>query len=238
MGLKGSFDTYQSPRAGGMKKVGFVLTCDNMFQKESFDAAIMSADGVTQPMVFRGLELDAKRSFRFDYDTVGWDWCNGDSFCILGKKDSVKKRWEMKMQQYAPGECPDCHGSQKCSYCSGRGFVRGNGITLDQCPHCYGTGVCQRCHVSQRNPVMPVPTAYDNTGTGNMARRRQCDAIRQRIAELQEKIRQTEWDMQLMQLRDRDVKHHSVFSSYNRLLFEYRRSVTELQSQLYQLENM
>ena len=105
MGLKGDFSWIQCMRQGGRKAISFTLTCNNMLQSETFDAAIIDGSAQLQPMMFRQLNLPAKKSLRFDFDTVGWDWCQGDTFAILDKKGQVDKKWQLNLKVPAPGDC-------------------------------------------------------------------------------------------------------------------------------------
>lgn len=91
MSFKGQFNWIQSMRQGGRKAISFTLTCTNLFKSETFDAAIIDSTGQQQPMLFSQLSLGAKKSFRFDMDTVGWDWCQGDTFAVLDKMDKWAK---------------------------------------------------------------------------------------------------------------------------------------------------
>lgn len=183
MGFKGKFDWYVSLRSGGRKAIAFTLTCDNMFQSETFDCAIMGAGAA--PMYFRNQTLKAKQSLTFSFDTVDWQWCNGDTFVILGKNDSIKAKWPLSLRMYAPGECPDCHGTHRCRKCSGKGFINVPGHSIEQCDICYGTGICQRCYVPQRNGTPSTaqnPAAYGQP-YGNPAKERQVEGLRQQISD-------------------------------------------------------
>ena len=240
MGLKGKFEWHNSLRAGGGKAISFTLTCDNLFQGETFDCAIIGNDGLAQPMIFRQLKLKAKQSFQFNFDTVDWQWCNGDSFVILGKNDSIKQKWPLSLKTYAPGECPDCHGTNKCRKCSGKGFVNLRNYTIEQCDLCCGTGICQTCYVPRRNGCS---TQYPNINevslsSGKTPRDRQIDGLRKNISDLKIKIEKTQWDMRMMQLKDTDRTNSNVYLSYNQLLHQYNIRMINLQSQLEQLENM
>jgi len=221
--------------------ITFILRCDNLLQSEEFDAAIMSGDGHMQRRVFRSIVLKARRSLRFDFDSIGWEWCNGDSFVILGKNDKIKEQWPLDIQSYAPGECPRCHGSNRCIACSGRGFVYTSRNEVDRCYECHGTGVCQVCYVPQRSAFSEVemhsPDGYMSS-RGDYVRMRQCENLRRNIIELQEKIRCTEMDMRMMQLKDMDHTNSSSYLSYNQLLHQYHINLINLQSRLEQLESM
>ena len=84
MSFRGEFNWIQCLHQGGRKAISFTLKCTNMFQTETFDAAIIDGNGQLQPMMFRQQRLAANKSLRFDFDTVGWDWCQGDTFAIIG----------------------------------------------------------------------------------------------------------------------------------------------------------
>lgn len=239
MGLKGNFEWYNSLRRGGLKSITFILTCDNLLQGETFDCALMAGNGLEQPMIFRQLKLKAKQSYQFNFDTVGWQWSNGDAFVILGKNDSIKKKWPLNIQMYAPGECPECHGSLKCSKCFGKGYINLPNHTIEHCQVCAGTGICQTCFVPQRNaaPNSYQPQAGFGQVNGNSAKERQIERLRANIADLQSKIDKTRWDMRMMQLKDIDRTSPTAYLSYNQLLHQYNIQMINLQSQLEQLSN-
>lgn len=56
MGFIGRFEWYNSHRAGGKKSITFTLTCDKLFQSETFDDAIMEIDHFSNSMVFNKLK--------------------------------------------------------------------------------------------------------------------------------------------------------------------------------------
>lgn len=240
MGLKGKFEWYNSLRTGGKKAISFTITCDNLFKSETFDCAIMSCNGDVQPMIWRNLTLKAKQSLRFNFDTIDWQWCNGDSFVILGKNDSIKHKWPLSLQMYASGECPECHETHKCRKCSGKGFINMPGHTIEQCEICHGTGICQTCYIPQRNvPPLNNPIQGGFAGpSSNSAKEKQIKNLRSRISDLQSRIENTQWDMRMMQLKDMDRANSSVYLSYSRLLRDYKIEMINLQSELKQLENL
>jgi len=200
----------------------------------------MSGNGTAQPMIWRSQTLKAKQSLRFDYDTIDWLWCNGDTFVILGKKDSIRHKWPLSLQMYAPGECPECHGTHKCRKCSGKGFVNLPRHTIEQCDVCHGTGICQTCYVPQRtsSPIHSPLINGVNPSNGKTPRDRQIENLRKNISDLQSKIEKTQWDMRMMQLKDMDRSNSSVYLSYNHLLHQYNIQMINLQSQLEQLEQL
>lgn len=240
MGLKGTFEWYKSLRTGGRKAISFTLKCDNILQSETFDCAIMRGDGSIQPMVFRQLKLKANQAVQFNYDTIDWQWCNGDTFAILGKKDKIKQRWDLSISTYAPGECPECHGTHKCRICSGRGFVYLPNRSIEQCSACFSTGICQECYVPQRNEqTFHSPTHIENIQSSNNRKIDvQVENLRRAISDLQQKIEKTQWDMRMMQLKDMDQRNSSVYLSYDHLLHQYNIQMFELQNRLAQLENL
>lgn len=237
MALKGSFKWINSLQKGGRKSISFTLLCDNLFQSETFDCAIVDSSGQMPPQIRRQITLKAKQSFKFDYDSCGWDWCIGDYFALLGKNDKILKRWDLNVKVYKRGECPDCHGTQRCKECNGNGIHYHKHIcSYSQCLACNGTGICQTCYVPIRhsksaNQVIPVqPSSHS----------RQCkiNAIREEILDLQSKIEQAEWNRRMMQMRDTDISSHSVYSSQLSLIHQYKIKLINLQSELQQLESM
>lgn len=241
MALKGTFSWFNSLHQGGRKAISFTLTCDNMFQTESFDCAIVDGTGQLPPQIRRQLKLRPKESFRFDYDTCQWDWCQGDFFAILGKNDKVEKRWDLNLKMYGPGECPECHGTHKCIQCNGSGTIHNRHIhTYSNCTTCNGTGVCQTCYVPIRQGSNLANQVYGNVQMPNpdMNRQRKINALREQIHDLEAKIEQAEWDRRMMQRRGTDISSHSVYSSHLNLMHQYKIRLIQLQSELQQLENM
>ena len=223
--FKGQFNWFQSMRQGGCKAISFTLTCTNIFQSETFDAAIIDGTGQLQPMVFTQLTLGAKKSLRFDMDTVGWDWCQGDTFAILDKNRQMDKhnKWTMNLKVPAPGECQDCHG----------------------------TGVCQACYVPFRNVATTsvnfqpnVMGGYGYNASSNVssnqeaAEQRKIAALRQSIQELQAKIERADWDERMMKLRGTDISSRRVYMSQVNLKLQYERQLCELQYRLQQMEKL
>lgn len=254
MSFKGQFNWIQSMRQGGRKAISFTLTCTNMFRSETFDAAIIDGTGQQQPMLFTQLTLGAKKSLRFDMDTVGWDWCQGDTFAILDKSRQVDKnnKWTLNVKVPAPGECHDCHGTHKCRYCNGTGIVTNNYMhEISSCEVCHGTGVCQACYVPFRNAASVGVGFQPNvmggfgcnasqSGSSNQeaAKQRKIAALRRSIQELQAKIERADWDERMMKLRGTDISSRTVYMSQVNLKFQYEKQLSELQYKLQQLENL
>lgn len=254
MSFKGQFNWIQSMRQGGRKAISFTLTCTNLFQSETFDAAIIDGTGQQQPMLFSRLSLAAQKSFRFDMDTVGWDWCQGDTFAVLDKNGQIGKdnKWTLNIHVPAPGECRDCHGTHKCKQCNGTGIVTDNYThEISSCEVCHGTGVCQTCYVPFRNVANSASTFQPNEGTvygynstsgdssnKEAAKQRKIAALRQSIQELQAKIERADWDERIMKLRGTDISSRRVYMSQVNLRYQYERQLSELQYKLQQLESL
>lgn len=252
--FKGQFSWIQSMRQGGRKAISVSLTCTNLFQSETFDAAIIDGTGQLQPMVFTQLTLGAKKSLRFDMDTVGWDWCQGDTFAILDKNRQMDKhnKWTMNIKVPAPGECRDCHGTHKCKQCNGTGIVTNNYThEVSSCNVCHGTGVCQACYVPFRNVATTsvnfqpnVMGGYGYNASSNVssnqeaAKQRKIAALRQSIQELQAKIERADWDERMMKLRGTDISSRRVYISQVNLKLQYERQLCELQYRLQQMEKL
>ena len=162
MGFKGSFSRIPSNRLAETIIISFTLKCTNLMFGETVDVALYPSDGA-QPWFYRGLQFKAGQSYRFDFDTVDWNWCQGDSLLILGKNDKVVQRWDLRIREYGPGECPECHGTHKCKRCHGEGVVYPQGKIWEYktCPQCGGTGICQTCYIPRRkSPVGGAPTGF------------------------------------------------------------------------------
>ncbi len=241
MGLVGSFEWFRSLHQGGKKAISFTLKCDNMITNEIFDCAIIDSTGQQPTQVRRQLKLKPNESFTFNYDTCGWDWCQDDYFVILGKGDSIKKRWDLNLRIYAPGECPECHGSHKCVQCSGSGVQRNPQThTISSCQICNGTGECQKCYIPLRPRSSLSNVVYGGGQNQNvgMSRQRKIEALRRTIAELQAKIEQATWDERMMRLKGLDVSARMAYSGQIELKHDYQRRLLQAQYELSQLESM
>lgn len=247
MSFRGEFNWIQCLHQGGRKAISFTLKCTNMFQTETFDAAIIDGNGQLQPMMFRQQRLAANKSLRFDFDTVGWDWCQGDTFAIIDKKGQMdkKNKWTLNLRVPAPGECRECHGTHKCKYCNGTGMITNHRQhEIESCTACHGTGVCQNCYVPFRNGAaggtVGMGSTYNPADMPNpsAARQHKADSLRQRIQELQAKLERAEWDERIMKLRGTDVSSRRVYMSQVGLKYQYERQLSELQYELQQLERL
>lgn len=243
MSLKGQFSWYSSFRKGGHKAISFTLTCTNFLQNEEFDAVLVDGSGQIAPLYYRGLSLKARNSFRFDLDSCGWYWCQNDFFAIIDGMNNIKERWDLHLPQYAPGECPECHGTHRCRACQGKGYVQNFKMhTIDTCTACGGTGECQTCFIPVRSLSASVSSQQLNHNESNISserditRERQVGRLRQRIFELQEKVRNTDWELKMMDLKDQNVSMRTVYNSKLELKYRYNKEIINLQSQLEQLE--
>lgn len=240
MGFKGTFSWINAAHLGGRKAISFTLECTNLLLEKEFDCAIFDGTGQRPPQIRRKVSLHPRKSFVFNYDTCGWDWCPGDYFAILGRKDKIVQRWDLDLQTYKPGECPDCHGTHKCIACNGTGQIMDiYSHTYNTCAKCKGTGVCQTCFVPTRQDAMSPGERYTD-GLSSLAqesRQRKIAVLQKSISELQSKIEKVEWDLRIMQVRGRDVSSHSVYSAQLSLKYQYERQLLNYQYELQQLEN-
>lgn len=245
MNFRGEFEWIQSLRLGGRKAISFTLKCTNLLTSESFDAAILDGSGARQPMYFTGQSLSARKSLRFDYDTVGWDWCQGDKFVILNKKGKIREEWVANMKTYAYGECPSCHGTHRCPQCAGSGRITDRRTHMvETCQACAGTGQCQTCYLPMHSPQNIGQ--YTNPGIGfnqmannaDVSKQKRVAALNSQIQELQAKIEKINWDLRIMKLRDISYNSQLTYQSILRLRFTYEQQLIKLQSELRQLEMM
>lgn len=164
MSFKGTFKRIPCNRLAKSLRLSFELKCTNLLFGETVDVGLFPSDG-SQPWYFRNLEFKAGQTLVFNYDTVDWDWYQGDYAAILGKNDKIIDKWELRLKEYGPGECPDCHGTHKCRVCHGQGFVYPGGkvYKFQKCNTCGGTGICKTCDVPRRKPKFGGPP----TGLGN-----------------------------------------------------------------------
>lgn len=158
MSFKGTFKRIPSKRLANVIVLSFELKCTNMIFGETVDVGLFPADG-SQPWYYRNLQFKAGQTYVFNFDTVDWEWYQGDYAAILGKNDKIIDKWELRLKEYGPGECPDCHGTLKCKACHGQGFVypRGRIEEFKTCMACGGTGICKTCHVPRRKPKFGGP---------------------------------------------------------------------------------
>ena len=241
MSFKGEFIWIQSIRLGGRKSISFTLSCKNFLSSETFNAAILDPSGSIQPLYFTEQSIPARMSLRFDYDTVGWDWCQGDKFVILDKKGRIKEEWVVNMRTFAYGECPTCHGTHRCPECSGSGRITDRQThMIESCRDCAGTGQCQTCYLPVRSSSNVGQNLGFNQKTNHaeVSRQRRIAAINSRIYELRAKIEKIEWDIRIMKLKDHKYSSYTTYTSILQLKFTYEQQLINLQSELHQLESM
>lgn len=241
MSFRGKFEWYNSLQQGGKKAISFTLTCKNMMMTETFDCAIVDSTGQEPPLIRRQLKLKPIESLTFNYDSCRWNWCQGDYFCILGKKDKIEQRWDLNLKVYARGECPECHGSHRCQCCNGNGVIEDRHThSINTCSVCKGTGICQTCYVPIRSgtTLSQEVYGYQPLPDTDQKRQRKIAALQQTISELQSKIEKTEWDMRMMQLKDMDRYARTAYMSNVEMLHAFRQQLIQAQYKLQQLESM
>lgn len=214
----------------------FSLTCTNWVQSETIDFMLSDAQNV-QPQVYRRKTIKAGNTFTFNSDTCGWQWCQGDFFAILNKNGKIDQSWQLRIKEYAPGECPECHGTHQCGHCRGQGVWADlkYGTGIQTCQYCGGTGFCSTCNIPRRNiQVAPQNFGFDsrvsNVNTSNKHRR---------IADIQNDIQFAK--MQL-ERAEKNYEWNKLNGLYNdsyimqqneiNLISSYRRRLIDLEYEL------
>ena len=238
MSFRGKFEPFTSIGQGGRKAYSFTLTCKNMLMPETFDCAIMDSTGQQPTQFFRHEKLKANESKVFNYDTCGWDWCQGDTFVILDKNDRIKQHWDLKLKIYSRGECPECHGNHKCIKCNGSGVIKDiHTHTISSCRACNGTGICQKCYV----PIRPGSTiAHEVYGThplpnADFVKQRKIAALQQTISNLEAQIAKADLDASMMQLKGTDVSNPTAYIAHIEMQHTLQRQLLNAQHELQQL---
>lgn len=164
MGFSGRFELAPQRRLANTLMYSFVLKNNSWFGSDTIDCVICDEYG-RQPWYFRGQVLKAGNSYRFDFDTVNWTWCQHDYFAIIDKNNRIIQKWQLNLREYAPGECPECHGTHKCRKCNGNGFIYPprHIENLQTCSACGGTGTCRTCYI----PVRGYRPGGTPTGIGH-----------------------------------------------------------------------
>lgn len=223
-----------------MRIISFVLTNDNFFSSETFNAGIVNAQTGQLGMQFARLKLQCDKSLRFDYDTVDWDWCQGDTFVILDSNGRVKHHWTLQVPVPRPGECGECHGTHRCGACGGSGIIRNSGYGgyADRCSRCGGTGICQTCYV----PVRGASSAHfdsqspvDDSAMRRTLERKAAD-LRARISELEADVQKAERDIFMYQLKGMDVSSRGAYMSVVQYKTQVSIMLTDLRSKLSDIE--
>ncbi len=122
MSFKVNFIKKSSNRLAGIITVSCTITCTNWMFGDTVDIALYDCYG-QNPWYYRDLKFKSGQSYTFDYDTVGWQWCQGDYIAIVDKNNKILQKWHLQIPEYRPGECPECHGTHKCRACNGEGYV-------------------------------------------------------------------------------------------------------------------
>lgn len=232
MGWQGSFSRVMSQRAAGCPVFSFVLKNTNLLSSETVD--LMLCDAYQQsPWYFRDVKIKAGDSIRIDLDNGGWEWYNGDFCAILGRNNTIKQRWTLNLKRYAPGECPECHGSHKCGHCRGEGYQLNNRtVEITRCAYCGGSGICMTCRIPERKPPISMPSVNPIQQTRGQRNAARISAIQSEIANIQSQIDKIDWDMRMMQLDGRQVRQHSTYQSLIQLRYNYNIQLINLQQQL------
>lgn len=243
--LQYKWQRYGSLRKGGQLSYSLIITCKRWFLTEKVPFRLIDGTGQLPPRDGY-VELAAGKSVRIDYDTYDWDWCNGDMIIIYDSQGHEAERQVFNMQTYAPGQCPECHGSHQCAACNGTGRITDKMHMISTCPRCQGTGLCQTCYVPTRAITsMNVPYG-SSASTGvhpNVAgsRQRRIEMLRRQILDLQQKIEQMEWEERMEQLHTA-VRDRPIYSSYTtrmsklQLKYQYQSMLQNAQTELQQLE--
>lgn len=245
MDLEYTWQRYGSDRKGGQLSFSLMITCKRWFFSEKVPFRLVDGTGQLPPKDGY-IELEAGQSFRIDYDTYDWDWCDGDYIIIFDKKGREYDRQIFRMKTYAPGECPECHGSHQCAACNGTGRITDKMHMISTCPRCLGTGLCQTCYVPTRAiPSMNVPYG-SSASTGihpNVAgsRQRRIEMLRRQIFDLQQKIEQMEWEERTNQMRTaiHGKNPYGSFTTQNariQLKYQYQTMLQNAINELEQLE--
>ena len=246
MDLKYEWQQYGSLRKGGQLSFSLMITCTRWLRSEKVTFRLVDGSGQLPPKDGY-IVLEAGKSVRIDYDTYDWDWCNGDFIVIYDKKGREYDRKVFNKPTYAPGECPECHGSHQCAACKGTGRVMDKFRQVTTCQRCLGTGLCQTCYVPTRqagaiynmgNAGTSVSTATNPNVEGS--RERRIIALRKRIAELREMISHCDFEQKMRKL---DTSIHGYDSSMTtndmqqaQLKYTYQTQLQQLQFELEQLE--
>lgn len=228
MDLEGKYEWVNSKRTG-QPIISFVLHSTRWLRDEHFDVMLVDAVGQRQSKVFTNLCLEHGKSYRFDYDTIDWNWQKGDAFVITHRNGKdVDLRWVFNSSGPSEGECPECHGTHLCSACNGRGHIKDSMHIIIPCQRCRGTGRCQTCYIP----------SYGEQNPADNRKAQRVNTLRQQIMELTQKIEKAEWDLRMMKMRsvNAPTSLHSVEMSQSQLIYGYQKQLSDLQYELQQLE--
>lgn len=244
--LKYEWQQYGSLHKGGQLSFSLMITCTRWWRTEKVPFRLVDGSGQLPPKD-GFIELEAGKSVRIDYDNYGWDWCNGDFIIIFDNKGREYDRIVFNKPTYAPGECPECHGSHQCATCHGTGRIKDKMHMVSTCPRCLGTGVCQICYVPTRNGGMTASMGYAGSTVATninpkveMSRQQRISDLRKSIAELREMISNCSSDEQIRKLRTAIHGYDSSMTLNDmqqaQLKYKYQTELQKLQFELEQLE--
>lgn len=175
------------------------------------------------------IDTRARESYRLNADTVGWSWHQGDRAVAVDSDGSEVGSWMLYVREYANGECPECHGSHKCSACGGQGVFLGGqfGVEIITCQKCCGTGMCTTCEVPYRTDALGNAIHIPNPALAGRHRSpRKLDAeigrVRQQLADAQQRL----WNLQL-----RGRQHTTEFMSLSRQVDMLRQRLESLENE-------
>jgi len=242
MKLKGEYIWFRCLRMGGQKAISFELYNSAWLGQEEMNIALISSDQTVSPLHYANVVIKHGESLSFNYDTVGWNWKQGDSFVLLDNKGKIKKNWPLNLSTYAQGECPECHGTHRCNACQGKGVITDYRTHMvSSCQVCHGTGSCQTCYIPT-NTNSPKNLYVDNSQPNPTIYKEQRKImLRRRIVELQNKIDRMERDKFVRDIRNAWHPVNSSFSlsvAESTLKLQYEQELINAQSELEQLELM
>lgn len=242
MSFSGKFIKISSKKAGGVRIYSFSLKCTNWLQSETIDFMLSDAQNI-QPWYYRNQTMKAGSVFTFNNDTCGWQWYQGDFFAILNKSGKIEQSWQLNLKEYAPGGCPECHGTHKCKHCKGQGFFADlkYGMGIQMCQYCGGTGVCDTCNIPYRNvQIVPQNISYDSGGSGGSRgsvskKHRPIADIKSDIQFAQSQLERAEWNYRYNKMNGLyDDNQYILQQSEIALLSSYRQRLIALQEELRQ----
>lgn len=248
MDLKYDWQQYGSTRKGGQLSYSLLITCTRWWRTEKVAFKLVDGSGQLPPKDGY-IELKAGMSVNIDYDTYDWDWCDGDFIIIYDSKGREYDRQVFRKRTYAPGQCPECHGSHHCATCHGTGRITDRMHMVSTCPRCLGTGVCQTCYVPMRNGGMTANMSYTGSTVATntnpnveMSRERKIAALRKRIMDLEAMISQCEFDERMRKMRTANFGYDTSRTTDDmrqaQLKYTYQSQLIQLRHELEQLERM
>lgn len=248
MDLKYDWQQYGSTRKGGQLSYSLLITCTRWWRTEKVAFKLVDGNGQLPPKDGY-IELKAGMSVNIDYDTYDWDWCDGDFIIIYDSKGREYDRQVFRKRTYAPGQCPECHGSHHCATCHGTGRITDRMHMVSTCPRCLGTGVCQTCYVPMRNGGMTANMSYTGSTVATntnpnveMSRERKIAALRKRIMDLEAMISQCEFDERMRKMRTANFGYDTSRTTDDmrqaQLKYTYQSQLIQLRHELEQLERI